>query len=85
VSAVGTLSKSQQGGLTDDHNPEDAKEYTDNNGAQSKDKTASPESKEFEGTNIGDKKTDGGGAAPVGESNESGIYTKKNPGPGWKD
>jgi hypothetical protein len=46
-------------------------------------KSATPENTEFTGKPIGSKDMDGGSSAPVGETNESGIYTKKNDPPGF--
>lgn len=62
----------------EDHNPENAKPY----GEVSED--ANQKSSEMLGLAGGAAKY-GGSAKPVGESNESGIYTKPSAAPGFKN
>jgi hypothetical protein len=62
------MHKLLEGGLTEDTRPEDANSYGD------KTKKASGENPEFNGTGIGDKKDDLGGAKPASEKD----YTKSN-------
>jgi hypothetical protein len=51
--------------------------------AITKSKSAIAENTEFDGSAVGDRRDDLGGAVPVGEANKSGIYTTKNPSPGF--
>ena len=51
--------------------------------AVTKSKGAIAESAKFEGDSIGNMRHELGGVAPVGETNQSGIYTPKNPSPGF--
>lgn len=52
--------------------------------AITKSKGAIRENPKFDGNSIGSQNMDGQGGVPVGEQNESGIYTKKNPSPGFE-
>ena len=53
--------------------------------AVTKVKGAVAETKKYDGTAVGDKRDDLGPEKPIGESNESGVYTKKNPNPGFEE
>jgi len=57
---------------------------TNQDKSYSKNKNAADESDRYDGTTVGSKKIDGGNPAPVGETSESGIYTKKNANPGFE-
>ena len=76
MSAAGCQSKAQADPVS--------RQNTNNNGAESATKGAGYENTKFTGTTIGSNKVDGGNPAPTGETNQSGIYTKKNPNPGFE-
>jgi hypothetical protein len=66
----------QHSGFTEDHDPENASPFTG-----TKDK-ATQESDSMLGHKIGSAKYGEQGGEPVGETNQSGIYTKKPADPG---
>jgi hypothetical protein len=51
--------------------------------AATKAKGAIAENTRYDGPSVGTVKDEGGSVTPTGETNESGIYTSKNPNPGF--
>ena len=52
--------------------------------AVTKNKSAIAESTKYDGYGTASKEYEGGGVTPEGETNQSGIYTKKNASPGFE-